>query len=164
MKDQSFIAYLMIGAYALVTLIISLYGFRREENTPEDYFLAGRRMPWLIVAMSMFVSLASAVSYMGIPGTAYKENIALLVVGLVLYFARLEQEAMESQSAFLANVLLFGVIILFLAAAIRRRVPVYEVFVEGAKDGFKVAVMIIPSASARSMGATRRERSRHTSV
>ena len=54
-----------------------------KQKTTEDYFLAGRKMPWFIVAMSMFASLTSATSYMGIPGTAYKENISLIIVGIM---------------------------------------------------------------------------------
>ena len=54
-----------------------------KQKTTEDYFLAGRKMPWFIVAMSMFTSLTSATSYMGIPGTAYKENISLIIVGVM---------------------------------------------------------------------------------
>ena len=54
-----------------------------KQKTTVDYFLAGRKMPWFIVAMSMFASLTSATSYMGIPGTAYKENIAFIIVGIM---------------------------------------------------------------------------------
>ena len=54
--------------------------FARKQQTTEDFFLAGRRMPWLVVGMSMFASLTSAISYMGVPGTAYRENIALLMM------------------------------------------------------------------------------------
>jgi solute:Na+ symporter, SSS family len=43
--------------------------------------LAGRRMPWLAVGMSMYASLTSAVTFMALPGTAYRENIAFIVVG-----------------------------------------------------------------------------------
>ena len=57
--------------------------FAGKQKTTEDYFLAGRKMPWLIVGMSMFASLTSAVSYMGIPGIAYSENVSLLVLAFV---------------------------------------------------------------------------------
>ena len=57
--------------------------FAGKQTTTEEYFLAGRRMPWLVVGMSIFASVTSAVSYMGIPGTAYKENISLLILGFV---------------------------------------------------------------------------------
>jgi solute:Na+ symporter, SSS family len=38
-------------------------------------------MPWLVVGMSMYASLTSAVTFMALPGTAYRENIAFIVVG-----------------------------------------------------------------------------------
>ena len=41
--------------------------FARKQKTTEEYFLAGRRMPWFIVAISMYASLASASSYMALP-------------------------------------------------------------------------------------------------
>ena len=53
--------------------------FAGKQKTVEDYFLAGRNMPWAVVGISMFVSVLSAVSYVGIPGVAYEDNIALLV-------------------------------------------------------------------------------------
>ena len=57
--------------------------FAGKQKTTEDYFLAGRKMPWLVVGMSMFASLTSAVTYMGVPGIAYKENVSLLVMAFV---------------------------------------------------------------------------------
>ena len=57
--------------------------FAKKQKTSEDYFLAGRRMPWMVVGMSMFASITSAISYMGIPGTAYRENISLLMVAFL---------------------------------------------------------------------------------
>ncbi len=71
--------YVILFVYltAMVTIGILMAG---KQKTTEDYFLAGRKMPWFIVAMSMFASLTSAISYMGHPGTAYKENIALIAM------------------------------------------------------------------------------------
>jgi SSS family solute:Na+ symporter len=54
-----------------------------RQKTTEDFFLAGRSMPWLAVGMSMFASVTSAVTFMGLPGRAYSENISLIVVCLV---------------------------------------------------------------------------------
>jgi len=67
-----------------------------------------------------------------------------LVVGMVLYFSSLEREVMERQSSILSSFVIFTVIVAFLALAARRREPLYETFVEGAKEGFQVAVGIIP--------------------
>ncbi|MDD2237987.1 MAG: sodium/solute symporter [Kiritimatiellae bacterium] len=72
---------ILIG-YLLVMVLIGLF-FSRKQKSTEDFFLAGRRMPWLPVAMSMYASLTSAVTYMGLPGLAYRSNITLIVVAVV---------------------------------------------------------------------------------
>lgn len=74
--------YAILAVYLLAMLGIGCL-FAGKQKTTEDYFLAGRNMPWLVVAMSMFASITSATSYMGIPGTAYAENVSLMVVGFV---------------------------------------------------------------------------------
>jgi len=66
----------------LIVLIAIGCRFAGKQKTTDDYFLAGRRMPWLVVGMSMFASLSSAISYMGVPGTAFKDNASLMVLGL----------------------------------------------------------------------------------
>lgn len=71
--------YAILGAYLLAMLGIGLLFARKQKNT-EDFFLAGRKMPWLVVGMSMYASLTSAVTFMALPGTAYRENIAFIVV------------------------------------------------------------------------------------
>ena len=72
----------ILFCYLGLMVAVGIYFARRQKNT-EDFFLAGRRMPWLIVAMSMYASLTSAVTYMGLPAMAYAENIAMIVVCIV---------------------------------------------------------------------------------
>lgn len=57
-----------------------------RQRTTEDYFLAGRNMPWLAVGMSMFASLTSATTYMGVPAFAYGQNVAM-IFGVVMSLA-----------------------------------------------------------------------------
>ena len=76
------INYIVLAAYLLGMLLIGLR-FARRQKTTEDYFLAGRNMPWLPVAMSMFASVTSAITFMGLPSRAYGENIALIVVCVI---------------------------------------------------------------------------------
>ena len=57
--------------------------FAKKQTSTEEYFLAGRRIPWFIVAISMFASLASASSYMALPGMAYMENISYIAFGFI---------------------------------------------------------------------------------
>lgn len=72
-----------ILAIYLAGMVMIGLRFARRQQTAEDYFLAGRNMPWLPVAMSMFASLTSAITFMGLPARAYEENMALLVVCVV---------------------------------------------------------------------------------
>lgn len=66
---------LMAYLGAMVGIGVLLAG---RQKTSEDYFLAGRTMPWLAVGMSMFASLTSATTFMGVPGFAYSDNIAMI--------------------------------------------------------------------------------------
>ena len=74
--------YTILGVYLAAMVGVGLL-FAGRQKTREDYFLAGRNMPWLPVAMSMFASLTSAITFMGLPAAAYRENMALLVVCIV---------------------------------------------------------------------------------
>ena len=67
-----------------------------------------------------------------------------VVAGIVWGFSQLDKESMNLWSTTIANILLFCIIILFILAGVRRRVNVYDAFIEGAKDGFTTAVRIIP--------------------
>jgi spore maturation protein SpmA len=66
------------------------------------------------------------------------------VAGLVWYFSQLPHDQVATQSGMLANAILIALIASFLIAGAVRRVPMYETFIEGAKEGFGVAVGIIP--------------------
>lgn len=71
-------------------------------------------------------------------------GIGMVVSAVVLFFRSLPADRVQLYSTFAANVILFVVIISFIVAGIRRRINVYDTFIEGAKEGFKTAVMIIP--------------------
>ncbi len=75
---------------------------------------------------------------------AWLLGIAGFVGGTVYGLSRLEKEQVELYSSFFANALLFTVIIGFICAGLRKRINMFDAFIEGAKEGFKTAVMIIP--------------------
>jgi len=75
---------------------------------------------------------------------AYLGAMTAFVGGMVWYFSSLPQELMERRSALVSNLTVFSIVIAILALAAYRRLPLFETFVDGAKDGFKVAVGIIP--------------------
>lgn len=75
---------------------------------------------------------------------AYFGGFALLLSALTLYLTSLPSDRQTYVSAMSGNFVIFAAIVGFLYAGWRKKVPVYETFVEGAKEGFEVAVRIIP--------------------
>ena len=71
-------------------------------------------------------------------------GLTLVVGGTVWFLSTLDEGQIQYYSSFAANFLLFSVIIGFIVAGLRKRVNMYDAFIDGAKDGFKTAVMIIP--------------------
>jgi spore maturation protein SpmA len=144
-NDQ--ILFLVINTSAVTLIPITIFTYRAQQGAvdPTDIFI-----PILIATFcSTLVGLlvTAAVQRLRLWDRvilAYLGGMTALVAGLVLYFASLDREVLKAQSSLVANFAIFTVIIAFLLAAAWRRVPLYETFVEGAKDGFKVAVTIIP--------------------
>lgn len=70
--------------------------------------------------------------------------LTLLIVGIIWLFSGMNQEAIALYSSFVSNVILFSIITGFILAGVIRKINVFDTFIEGAKEGFKTAVMIIP--------------------
>jgi spore maturation protein SpmB len=71
-------------------------------------------------------------------------SMSLVVAGIIYAFTQLSRTDIDTYSTTGANVFLFLIIIGFIVAGLRKKVNVYDAFVEGAKDGFSTAVRIIP--------------------
>jgi len=141
------ILFMVINASSVTVLPMAIFTFRAQLGAadPTDVFV-----PILIATYCSTVCgllVTAAVQRLNLWNRVVVGWLGLLtavVGGLVWYFARLDAAEVGRQSALLANAILLAVVVLFLAAGARRRVPLYETFVEGAKDGFQVAVGIIP--------------------
>ena len=75
---------------------------------------------------------------------AFGLGMIAFIGGVVYFFSKLSQEEIQTYSSFFANFILLTVIVSFLLSGVIKRINVYDAFIEGAKDGFKTAVMIIP--------------------
>jgi len=144
-NDQ--ILFLVINTSAVTLIPITIFVYRAQMGAadPTDIFL-----PILIATYCstlcglLITSLFQKIRLYDPVVLGYLGGMTALIAGLVVWFSRLDQAAMETQSSILANFLIFAVIIAFMAGGIKRGVNLYEAFIEGAKDGFKVAVGIIP--------------------
>lgn len=143
---DAMIMFLVLNSSGLCLIPVSIMMYRAQGGAanPTDVFL-----PILIAtAVATLVGLVALCVKQRISLdrviVAWLLGIGAAVALAVWFFSSLPAEKMELYSTFAANVILFSVIVLFIAAGIRRKVNVYDTFIEGAKDGFKTAVMIIP--------------------
>ena len=141
------IMFLVLNTSGLTVIPISIMVYRAQLGAanPSDIFL-----PILLttffstIAGLIAVAVVQRIRLLDPVVLAYLLGLTGLVAATLVCFSRLPQEQVQTVSNVVANVLLFGVIAAFIALAMLRRVNVYEVFIEGAKEGFAVAIRIIP--------------------
>ncbi len=77
--------YLAIVGYMVIIVVVGIY-FARGEKTTDDYFLAGRRVPWWAATLSIFSTYLSAITFMSIPATAFGGNwlTVWMNIGIIL--------------------------------------------------------------------------------
>ena len=144
---DAMIMFLILNASGLCFIPIGIMMYRAQAGAtnPTDVFLP--------ILLAKFIS-----TMVGIVALCIKQRIRLadpvllswlagmaaIIAGIVWFFSGMDGESVARYSGFIANALLFGVIIAFLGSGLWKRINVYESFIEGARDGFKTAVTIIP--------------------
>lgn len=144
---DAMLMFLILNASGLCFIPIGIMMYRAQAGAanPTDVFLP--------ILLATFIS-----TFVGIVALCVKQRIrlwdkvmiawlgglAVAVALIVWFFSSLPKNEVELYSSFIANVLLFSVIIMFICAGLRKRINMYDCFIEGAKEGFKTAVMIIP--------------------
>ncbi|CAM8663682.1 Nucleoside transporter/FeoB GTPase, Gate domain containing protein [Oxalobacteraceae bacterium] len=141
------IMFLVMNASSLTLLPVSIFMYRAQQGAPD---------PTLVFLPILLATTASTLT--GFFAVAFAQRLKLLdpVVlrfllgaGLLLgvtiaVLASLSSAALAALSSVLGNAVLFGLIVAFLLVGVWRRVPVYEAFVEGAREGFEVAKNLLP--------------------
>ena len=141
------IMFLVINTSGLTLIPISIMVYRAQLGAaqPTDVFVP--------ILIATFISTLA-----GIIAVALYQRINLLnrtillflggaiafITGIIWFFSTLSQDQIDLYSTTFANVFLFVIIIGFILAGIRKKVNVYDAFIEGAKEGFTTAVRIIP--------------------
>lgn len=144
---DAMIMFLVLNASGLCLIPISIMMYRAQAgaSNPTDVFLP--------IMLATFIS-----TLVGIIALCIRQKIRLTdpvliawigglsaVVGcMVWFFSTLPQESVDTYSEVVANFLLMSVIVGFILAGLRKRINMYETFIEGAKEGFRTAVTIIP--------------------
>lgn len=141
------VLFMVINASSVTLLPMTIFTFRAQMGAkdPTDVFVPILIATYFSVMTGLLVtSLVQRIKLWNPVVLGWLATLTLVVGGLVAYFSQLSAAAVATQSALLANALLLTVIVFFLAAGARKGVPLYETFIEGAKEGFQVAVGIIP--------------------
>ncbi|MDD4515863.1 spore maturation protein [Massilibacteroides sp.] len=145
--SNAMIMFLCINASGLTIIPITVMMYRAQMGAanPSDVFL-----PILLATLSSTLVAVLTVCIRQKINVFQKSlmflfgGIILFVGGLGLLFNTLEEEQVSLYSTLFANALLFTIICIFLISGIRKKLNVYEAFIEGAKEGFQTAITIIP--------------------
>lgn len=141
------IMFLVLNTSGLTIIPVSILVYRAQMGAaqPTDVFLpillatfASTLTGIIVTSIYQRINLFNRTVILALGGAC------AVVAGIVWGFSQLDKESMNIWSTTIANILLFCIIILFILAGVRRRVNVYDAFIEGAKDGFTTAVRIIP--------------------
>ncbi len=141
------IMFLVLNTSGLTLLPISIMVYRAQLGAvnPSDIFI-----PILLATyFSTIAGLISVAIYQKINLfdkviLAYLGGLTVFIVGIIWYFSTLDKETIAQISSIASNLILFTVIAVFIIMAAFKKINVYEAFIDGAKDGFKTAVKIIP--------------------
>ncbi|MUP38633.1 nucleoside recognition domain-containing protein [Labilibaculum euxinus] len=141
------IMFLVLNTSGLTIIPISIMVYRAQLGAvnPSDIFIP-------ILLATYFSTLAGLISVAIVQKIklwdkvilAYLGGLTVFIIGLITYFSSLEKDQITQISTVVSNVFLFSIIIAFILLAARKKVNVYESFIDGAKEGFSIAIKIIP--------------------
>ncbi len=144
---NAMIMFLVLNTSGLTLIPVGVMTYRAVAGAaqPTDVFI-----PILIataiatLAGMIITSLYQHINLFNRTIMAFVLGLCLVVSGVIWIGTQVDQETMNKWSTVVANVLLFSIIMAFIWAGVRKKINVYEAFVEGAKGGFDTAIRIIP--------------------
>ena len=133
------IMFLVINTSGLIIIPISIMVYRAQMGAaqPTDVFIPILLSTFISTLVGVIaVSIAQKINLINKPILILMGIICLFFSGLIYLFLSVSREDMGTYSTLIANILLFSVIILFILTGVRKKINVYDSFVEGAKEGF----------------------------
>lgn len=145
--SNSMIMFLVLNTSGLTLIPVSVMVYRAQMGAadPADIFLPILISTFISTLVGIFaVSVVQKINLLKKEVLLYLGSFTLIVAGLIWFFTTLPQEQLGVISAVASNVILFSIIIAFILLGVRKRINVYEAFIDGAKEGFTIAIKIIP--------------------
>lgn len=149
-KDRAtdaMIMFLVLNTTGLTLVPISVMVYRAQMGAvnPSDIFLPILIATYISTLIGLIITcIKQRINIFDKVIISTIAIVTLIIGGILAFFMNLPQEEVSLYSTVGANSLLFLIIIGFLAAGVRKKINVYEAFIDGAKEGFKTAVTIIP--------------------
>ena len=141
------IMFLVLNTSGLTLIPVSILVYRAQMGAaqPTDVFIP-------ILLATFFATLAGTIITCLYQRINIFNRVLLLtlggmcaaVAGIIWGFSQMDKETMDLVSTSAANILLLTIIVSFILAGMRKKINVYDAFIEGAKEGFQTAVRIIP--------------------
>lgn len=143
---DAMIMFLVLNASGLCLIPISIMMYRAQggASNPTDVFVPILIATSIATLAGLFALCLKQRIKIDKVLLSWFVGIAAFVTGIVIFFSSLPADKVSQYSTFGANVILFIVIITFILSGVKGKLNVYDCFIEGAKEGFKTAVMIIP--------------------
>ena len=141
------IMFLVLNAAGLTIIPVSVIVYRIQLGAanPADIFIPILISTFCALMTGLIcVAIIQKINLFDKVVLAYLGGLTAIIAGIIIYFTRLPKEQISEVSTFAANFILISVIILFIVLAFIKKVNVYDAFIEGAKEGFNIAIRIIP--------------------
>ncbi len=141
------ILFLVINTSSVTLFPVTIFTYRAQLGAanPTDVFIPILLATYVSTLIGVFVvAYVQKINLIDKIIIGYLGGFTLLVASLLFYFSQLEQQEMQQQSALLSNVILFSLVVTFIAGALYKKINAYDAFIEGAKEGFQTAITIIP--------------------
>ncbi len=141
------ILFLVINTSSVTLFPVTIFAYRAQLGAanPTDVFIPILIATYVSTLTGLLaVAAVQKINLLDKVVLAYLGGITALVGGLLAYFSGLDQAEMLKQSALISHVTLFSLVIAFIGSAAYKRLNAYELFIEGAKQGFQTAISIIP--------------------
>lgn len=140
------IMFLVLNTSGLTIIPVSILAYRSGagSTSPADVFLPILFATFFSTLVGLIaVAIKQKINLLNGVVLAYLGTLTLIIVGLLVWLQN-NPEMVTPVSEIGGNLILFGIIIVFLLLGIRKKINVYEVFIDGAKGGFDVAIKIVP--------------------
>ncbi len=141
------IMFLVLNTSGLTLIPVSIMVYRAQMGAaqPTDVFVPILLATFFSTLAGIIVtSLYQRINLINRTMLTALGGLSLLVAAIIWGFSQMDKDQMNMVSTSVANILLMCIIVGFILAGMRKRVNVYDAFIEGAKDGFQTAVRIIP--------------------